>query len=73
MDVDNRRNGFFIDSVLNHEVVKLFTNEKQETARYDAAGNLKLLQDIYHYLFHHLKLTHPLVISSHYNNNDDIL
>ena len=44
VDVDNRRNGFFIDSVLNHEVVKLFTNEKQETTRYD--GYLRQLQNL---------------------------
>lgn len=42
--MDNRRNGFFIDSVLNHEVVKLFTNEQQEAERYD--GYLKQLQDL---------------------------
>ncbi len=26
VSVDNERNGFFIDSILNHEVVKLFTS-----------------------------------------------
>ena len=36
VDVDNKRNGFFIDSILNHEVVKLFTNEKRETKRFDS-------------------------------------
>lgn len=36
MDVDNARNGFFIDSILNHEVVKLFTNEKTEINTYDS-------------------------------------
>eukprot|EP01041_Mallomonas_annulata_P010862 gene10862-22680_t len=36
VDVDNTRNGFFIDSILNHEVVKLFTNEKRELARFDS-------------------------------------
>ena len=36
VDVDNKRNGFFIDSILNHEVVKLFTNEKRETTRFDS-------------------------------------
>ena len=35
VEVDNTRNGFFIDSILNHEVVKLFTNERSEAARYD--------------------------------------
>jgi ABC-type multidrug transport system fused ATPase/permease subunit len=35
VDVDNTRNGFFIDSILNHEVVKYFTNERRETERYD--------------------------------------
>ena len=44
VDVDNVRNGFFIDSILNHEVVKLFTNEKQETARYDSY--LSKIQDL---------------------------
>ena len=44
VDVDNVRNGFFIDSILNHEVVKLFTNEQQETARYDSY--LSKIQDL---------------------------
>ena len=35
VDCDNARNGFFIDSILNHEVVKLFTNEKVEAKRFD--------------------------------------
>jgi len=35
VDIDNKRNGFFIDSILNHEVVKLFTNERRETNRFD--------------------------------------
>ena len=44
VDVDNKRNGFFIDSILNHEVVKLFTNEKRETVRFD--GYLEKIQDL---------------------------
>eukprot|EP01039_Chlorochromonas_danica_P002843 gene2843-3104_t len=36
VDLDNARNGFFIDSILNHEVVKLFTNERREAKRYDS-------------------------------------
>ena len=35
VEVDNTRNGFFIDSLLNQEVVKLFNNEKQEIKRFD--------------------------------------
>ena len=44
VDVDNKRNGFFIDSILNHEVVKLFTNEKRETLRFD--GYLEKIQNL---------------------------
>ena len=44
VDVDNERNGFFIDSILNHEVVKLFTSEKSELARFD--GYLGKIQDL---------------------------
>lgn len=44
VDVDNTRNGFFIDSILNHEVVKYFTNEKREKERYD--GYLTRIQDL---------------------------
>lgn len=44
VEVDNKRNGFFIDSILNHEVVKLFTNEKKETARFD--GYLEKIQNL---------------------------
>ena len=44
VDVDNKRNGFFIDSILNHEVVKLFTNEKRETTRFD--GYLERIQNL---------------------------
>lgn len=36
VEVDNKRNGFLIDSILNHEVVKLFTNEKREIQRFDS-------------------------------------
>lgn len=36
VDIDNLRNGFLIDSILNHEVVKLFSNEKREIARFDS-------------------------------------
>jgi len=35
VQIDNKRNGFFIDSVLNHEVVKLFSNQGKEIRRYD--------------------------------------
>lgn len=35
VDVDNARNGFFIDSILNHEVVKLFSSEDREALRFD--------------------------------------
>ena len=44
VDCDNKRNGFFIDSILNHEVVKLFTNEKRETVRFD--GYLEKIQNL---------------------------
>jgi len=44
VDVDNERNGFFIDSILNHEVVKLFTSERSELARFD--GYLGKIQDL---------------------------
>ena len=30
------RNGFFIDSMLNHDVVKLFSNEDKEARRFDS-------------------------------------
>ena len=36
VDVDNARNGFFIDSILNHEVVKLFCSEDREALRFDS-------------------------------------
>lgn len=36
VDVDNQRNGFLIDSILNHEIVKLFNNEKREISRFDS-------------------------------------
>jgi len=36
VDVDNARNGFFIDSILNHEVVKLFSSERREALRFDS-------------------------------------
>ena len=35
VSIDNARNGFFIDSILNQEMVKLFTNEKREEKRFD--------------------------------------
>jgi ABC-type transport system involved in Fe-S cluster assembly fused permease/ATPase subunit len=35
VDVDNARNGYFIDSILNHEVVKLFNNEASEAGRFN--------------------------------------
>jgi ABC-type transport system involved in Fe-S cluster assembly fused permease/ATPase subunit len=44
VDVDNARNGFFIDSILNHEIVKLFNNEKKELQRFD--GYLAKLQQL---------------------------
>ncbi|KAJ1440616.1 hypothetical protein B484DRAFT_415447, partial [Ochromonadaceae sp. CCMP2298] len=44
VDCDNERNGFFIDSVLNHEVVKLFSNEDRELQRFD--GYLQRIQDL---------------------------
>jgi ABC-type transport system involved in Fe-S cluster assembly fused permease/ATPase subunit len=34
VETDNARNGFFIDSILNQEMVKLFTNEAVEAERY---------------------------------------
>lgn len=36
VQVDNARNGFFIDSLLNHEMVKLFTSEAREAQRFDS-------------------------------------
>lgn len=36
VDVDNARNGYFIDSILNHEVVKYFTNEQRESQKFDS-------------------------------------
>ena len=42
VEVDNQRNGYFIDSILNHEVVKYFTNEDRELRKFD-----KYLQRIY--------------------------
>ena len=36
VEVDNARNGYFIDSILNHEVVKFFTNEDKELKRFDS-------------------------------------
>jgi ABC-type multidrug transport system fused ATPase/permease subunit len=41
VSVENARNGFLIDSLLNHETVKLFTNEEHENKRFD-----KYLHDI---------------------------
>lgn len=35
VDNDGKRNGYFIDSILNHEVVKLFNRENTEAIRYD--------------------------------------
>jgi ABC-type transport system involved in Fe-S cluster assembly fused permease/ATPase subunit len=35
VDIDNARNGYFIDSILNHEVVKLFTNEAREQLKFN--------------------------------------
>lgn len=44
VEVDNTRNGFFIDSLLNQEVVKLFNNQKQEISRFD--GYLARMQKL---------------------------
>lgn len=44
VDIDNQRNGFFIDSILNHEIVKLFTNEQKESKRFDSY--LKKLEEL---------------------------
>ena len=44
VDVDNTRNGFFIDSILNQEVIKLFTSEKREGQRFD--GYLQRLEQL---------------------------
>ena len=35
VEVDNTRNGFFIDTILNQEVIKLFTAEQRESDRFD--------------------------------------
>lgn len=42
--VDNSRNGYFIDSILNHEVVKYFTNEDRELKKFDSY--LKRIQEL---------------------------
>ena len=44
VDIDNARNGFFIDSILNHEVVKLFTNENKEKIKFN--NYLGRIQDL---------------------------
>eukprot|EP01042_Synura_sphagnicola_P008725 gene8725-11192_t len=44
VEVDNERNGFFIDSILNHELVKLFTSESRELSRFDSY--LQKIQDL---------------------------
>lgn len=44
VDVDNTRNGFFIDSILNQEVIKLFTAEAREAKRFD--GYLQRLEQL---------------------------
>ena len=36
VEIDNSRNGYFIDSILNHEVVKLFTNQDKEEIKYNS-------------------------------------
>jgi ABC-type transport system involved in Fe-S cluster assembly fused permease/ATPase subunit len=36
VDVDNARNAYFIDSILNHEVVKYFTSEEKESKKFDS-------------------------------------
>jgi ABC-type transport system involved in Fe-S cluster assembly fused permease/ATPase subunit len=36
VDVDGKRNSYFIDSILNHEVVKLFNRGPEEMRRYDS-------------------------------------
>lgn len=44
VNVDNNRNGYLIDSLLNHEVVKLFNSEKSESRRY--SSYLERIQDL---------------------------
>lgn len=44
VESDNRRNGFFIDSILNQEIVKLFLGEAKEQRRFDLY--LAKLQDL---------------------------
>lgn len=45
--MDGKRNSYFIDSILNHEVVKLFNRRPDEAKRYDEylsqAENLYIL------------------------------
>lgn len=36
VEVDGKRNSYFIDSILNHEVVKLFNRGPEEMRRYDS-------------------------------------
>lgn len=36
VEIDNARNGFFIDSILNQELVKLFAAERREATRFDS-------------------------------------
>ena len=43
VESDNERNGFFIDSILNHEIVKLFSGQRKENSRFN--GYLIKLQD----------------------------
>ena len=35
VESDNLRNGFFIDSILNHEIVKLFSGQQKEIRKFD--------------------------------------
>jgi ABC-type transport system involved in Fe-S cluster assembly fused permease/ATPase subunit len=35
VNIDNKRNAYFVDSITNSETVKLFSNEKYENERYD--------------------------------------
>ena len=45
VSVDNARNGFFIDSILNQETVKLYTQEKKEGKKFDSfLSDLQRLQ-----------------------------
>jgi hypothetical protein len=64
VDVDNLRNGFLIDSILNHEIVKLFSNEKREISRFDSyLGKIKKLSIDCTYLIALLNIGQALLFS----------